>query len=179
MAKFRIERTDTPWRARLFSSEKLTPPDFDAIAAELGTLPVRARKAGLVAARRASRREAIETRWNGKESSNTAGKGDYVVANLSAARAVLRDSEGHANVHVIEAARFPELYERDEGHNEFGDIYRPRALAIVEALHFPGGFEILAPWGEVQVAPEGYLLRNGNDIYGNNSEPFEATYAAV
>jgi hypothetical protein len=37
----------------------------------------------------------------------------------------------------------------------------------------------LAPWGQRERAPKGYLLLNGKDVYGNNAGTFEATYEMV
>ncbi len=78
------------------------------------------------------------------------------------------------NTYVIAADRFQSLYEATDGRNPHGAIYR--AKGVVEALHLPGGFDIVAPWGERQQAPSGYLLLNGHDVYGNNAETFRATY---
>lgn len=168
-------------KARLLAPEGIkvsgARDEFREIASSLGVSPVKARKIGYVSARRAEKRETIETRWNGKETSVTADPGDWIVSNMNADKALLKDREGHYNVYAIAAAKFPQLYQRDRGATEQGDIYK--ALAIVEALPLPGGFEILAPWGETQVADAGYLLKNGSDVYGNNQETFEKTYVTV
>lgn len=148
--------------------------EFDRLAAELHTFVRRARKTGFVAARLSRFREAVVTHWNGTETTNTAQPGDMIATNLDAVRQVLRDAAGNSNVYVILAAKFPELYERDAGTTEFGDVYR--AKGVVDVIHVSGGFEILAPWGQVQQAGEGYLLRSGTEVYGNNKETFERTY---
>ncbi len=77
------------------------------------------------------------------------------------------------------AGRFLELYAPLRGKEiaRLGKVYRPKG--VVTALRFRGGFDILAPWGERQVAPAGYLILNGADVYGNNAETFEATYEAL
>ena len=155
----------------------LTPADFERIAKETGRRPLRARKIGFVAARQASKREVVETRWNGKETTNTARKGDWIVTNLSPRQEALRDREGCLNIYVIRAERFPSLYEPTGVQNEFGALHR--AKSIVDAIALPGGFDIVAPWGEQQTAPSGYLLRNGTEVYGNNAETFAATYEEV
>lgn len=160
--------------ARLRATKQLTSDDFESVASALRTAPRRARKTGLVAARRATHREAVETRWNGKETSDVAEPGDYIVTNMSPSGDVLRDSKGAANTYVVRSARFASLYERTTGDIDLGEIYRP--LGIVDAIALPGGFDIVAPWGERQLADAGYLIRNGEDIYGNNKETFEATY---
>ena len=166
-----------PGQARLVARDQLTPADFAAIATGLNTLPVRARKAGFITAREATRPERIVTRWNGEETANTAEPGDFIATNLSPERAILRDAGGNANIYVIRAARFPELYEPVASLIEHGRVYRARG--IVEALPLPGGFEILAPWGEQQRAESGYLLMNGSEIYGNATATFEATYRRI
>ena len=45
-----------------------------------------------------------------------------------------------------------------------------------QVLYFAGGFELVAPWGELQQVPEGYLLLNGTEVYGNNRETFDTSY---
>jgi hypothetical protein len=159
---------------RLESRAKLTPDDFHAIARALGMKPVRARKIGFVAAREAGSPEKIETRWNGTGTTNIARPGDFIVINLSPDRLALRDGEGLLNVYVIVADLFTRLYEPVGEHNEHGAIYR--AKGVVSALPLPGGFDILAPWGERQTAASGYLLLNGNQVGGGDRDTFVATY---
>lgn len=161
--------------ARLLAPRGLARGDFDALAAELGVSPRSAHKVDHLAARCATQRETVVTHWNGEETSNVAEPGDYVVSSLGADRTPLQDRDGNLNTYVIKAKRFPDLYERETGTIEQGEVYR--AKGEVEAIHLPGGFDILAPWGERQVAPDGYLLRNGSEVYGNNRETFESTYA--
>src|SRR5688572_18144736 len=62
-------------KARLVAQKRLSERDFADIAKTLRKRPKKARKVGMVAARKAARTERIETRWNGKESSNTAEAG--------------------------------------------------------------------------------------------------------
>ena len=54
-----------------------------------------------------------------------------------------------------------------------------RAKGVVSAIALPGGFDIVAPWGERETAPAGYLLLNGTEVYGCNQETFVATYEVV
>jgi len=164
-------------RRRLVARDRLSKADFRSVAKELDASPFPARKIGFVAARRAPREEIVETRWNNKETRNTAAPGDWIVTNLSPRKEVLRDKAGHANTYVIRADKFPQLYEPDVGETEFGQIYKPNG--VVEAIRLSGGFQILAPWGQTQQSPDGYLLLNGTEVYGNDRETFEATYAAV
>ena len=169
---FKIERTARG--DRLEADAVLMPSDFQSIANKLGHPPLRARKIGYVAARRAEKREAVETRWNGKETTNTARVGDFIVTNLSPQRIPLRDGEGHVNVYVILAERFADLYEPASGESEHGAVHR--AKGIVSALPLPGGLDIAAPWGERQTASAGYLLLSSEEVYGSSKETFEATY---
>lgn len=177
---FRLERSGLGfWRkVRLVAPEGMDVASFDELARQLGTKARRAKKVGRVAARQATAEERVETRWNGKETHNTAQPGDWVVAALASSGAPLRDSDGEMNVYVIKAQRFGELYSRAAAaHSDAGDVYEPKG--VVDALRLTGGFEIKAPWGKSQQAASGYLLRNGNDVYGNNRETFEETYAFV
>lgn len=160
--------------ARLVTARKLMPSDFAKIASALNEEPKTARKTGFVAARKATETETVETEWNGTETSNTAFAGDWIVTNLKADKTPLHDRAGNANTYVISSVTFPKLYEDVGGENDFGAIYK--ATGTVEILPLPGGFDILAPWGERQVADAGYLLLNRTDVYGNNAETFNATY---
>jgi hypothetical protein len=172
---FKIDRTARG--DRLDAAAVLTPSDFQSIAKKLGHPPLRARKIGYVAARRAEKSEVVETRSNGKETTNTARVGDFIVTNLSPDREPLRDGDGHFNVYVIAAEKFASLYDPTDEDNEHGAIYR--AKGVVSALPLPGGFDIMAPWGERQTASAGYLLCNGPEVYGSSKEAFEETYEVV
>jgi hypothetical protein len=130
-----------------------------------------------VAVRPAKAGEVVETQWNGKETQNTAAHGDWIATNLSPDREVLRDSAGQANTYVIHPEKFASLFDRHVGNTEFGAIYKPKGT--VQALHFSAGFEILAPWGEMQQSPDGYLVLNETEVYGNNRQTFDATYEIV
>ena len=160
---------------RLTAQQSLTSEDFRAIGRRLGKAPMKARKIGRVAARRVEARQAVETRWNGKESQNVAEPGDWLVTSLAQDGSVLRDNDGHVNTYVIKAEKFSELYEPTTEAHEFGTVYR--AKGIVEALFLSAGFELMAPWGEMQRADVGYLLLNGTEVYGNHRDVFDATYA--
>lgn len=162
---------------RLLSRAALTGDQFHDIARELCIEPLRARKTGFVAARPATEPKVVETRWNGRETTNAARVGDWIVTNLTPEKKPLRDREGQLNVYVIAAERFGSLYEPTGGDDRFGAIYR--AKRTVEAIRFPGGFDIIAPWGERQTAPAGYLIFNGDEVYGSHAETFAATYAVV
>lgn len=181
MTAYSIAAEGMPPKPRLIASARLSASaDFDRLAADLarhGSARFRARKVAFVAARQATAPEAIETRFNGKETQNRAAPGDWIVTNLDADRTILRDAEGSANTYVIRAATFAGLYVRDSGSTDFGDIYK--ATGVVDAVAVAGGFDILAPWGERQVAPTGYVVRNGDDVYGIHGEAFDKTYERV
>ena len=164
-------------KARLEADAVLAPADFARIADELGETPVRARKIGYVAVRKAEEPEVVETRWNGKETTNTARPGDFVVTNLTPQQQPLRDQEGRENTYVIVADKFAALYEPTSESSALGTIYR--AKGVVSALPLPGGLDILAPWGECQRADDGYLLLNGDEVYGSSHEAFETTYEVM
>jgi hypothetical protein len=163
---------------RVEADALLTPDDFKKIAKDLVRPILRARKVGYVAARPARDGETVETRWNGTQTTNTARAGDWVVANLTPQREALRDRAGNLDVYVIAADKFAGLYEPTGERGELGAICRARG-GVVDAIRLPGGFDIAAPWGERQQAPSGYLVLNGGEVYGNNTETFAATYEAV
>ena len=175
---FTIEKTGSNSdKARLIARTVLGEDDFHAIADAVGVRPIKARKTALIAARPATTGERIETNWNGSETVNTAKPGDWVATSLTADGEVLHDRDGNANSYVIPAADFPTLYSPVVGSNEFGRFHAARGT--VAALYLSGGFEILAPWGEKQSAPAGYLMLSGSEVYGNNAETFAATYEVV
>ena len=175
---FMIEKTGSQHsNHRLVADAVLNSADFRAIAQSIDAKPTRARKTTPIAARQATISERIETHWNGSETINTAKPGDWIVTTLTANGQVLRDGSGHANQYVISAADFPTLYAPIDGGNELGGLYAARAT--VDALHLSGGFDIIAPWGERQTAPDGYLILSGRQVYGNNAETFAATYEVV
>lgn len=171
---YRIENLTTTGVPRVVAPDVLTQADFVRIATELRLTPFRARKCGYVAARQSLRAQRIETRWNQQETINTAEPGDWIAVNMSQDGHFLRDADGNLNIYVIKEYRFPILYSRTGGENEHGALYYPHGG--VEAIFLSGGFEILAPWGEVQRANAGYLVDNGSEIYGNAKETFDQTY---
>jgi len=81
------------------------------------------------------------------------------------------------DIYVIAGGRFASLYEPTEGESTFGKVYR--ATGVVSALSFPGGLDIAAPWGERQTTSAGYLLCNGEEVYGASTNAFEATYEVL
>lgn len=168
-------------RTRLVSEAPLTSKDFDTAARRLGQSVHTYRKVAPIAARLALSGEVIETRWNGEETRNTAQKGDWVATNLAQDRTPLQDTDGNFNTYIIGAQIFDQLYEPAPNVRSSemaqGRIFRRRET--VEAFYVPAGFDIAAPWGERQVAARGYLIRSGEDVYGNHAETFKATYKQV
>jgi hypothetical protein len=161
---------------RVVADALLTPEDFTRVARDLLRPLVRARKVGYVAARPAQAGEVVESRWNGTETVNTARAGDWVVTNLTPRCEPMRDRDGCLNTYIVAAECFPALYQPADGRSERGAIYR--AKSVVDAIRLPGGFDIVAPWGERQQAPSGYLILNRSEVYGSNTETFRATYDA-
>lgn len=159
---------------RVVSDCELTRSDFQDLAQQLGIDPVRARKVGFVAARRATGTERIATLWNDRETENTARPGDWIVTSLSRTQEPLRDKNGNLNTYVISADRFPGLYEPTGTTTPVGVVHKGKATVL--AFRFPRGFDIVAPWGERQKSADGYLILNGDEVYGNNVETFGATY---
>jgi hypothetical protein len=149
-----------------------------AAARGLGAAIRSYRKTGRVAALTATERQTVVTHWNGEETSNTAEAGDMLVTTLDAGGLPARDRDGHVNTYVIGPARFEALY-RGTGEPapqpEYGALFEARGE--VEAFAAPGGFEIMAPWGEMERAASGYIVLNGEDVYGVAGEVFEQTYA--
>lgn len=170
--KFRIEGGANS--QRLISKSILSAKDFQQIATQLGVSQIRAQKIGKVAAYQAEEEETIETLWNGEETKNVAQPGDWIVTNLSPISEVLRDAGGNKNIYVISKTRFPELYIETQGSLIDGQIYQSNNK--VSALPLPGGFDIVAPWGERQTGETGYLLLNKGDVYGNSKDTFDQTY---
>lgn len=160
---------------RIIAEAVLDARDFRVIAEKLGTPPRPARKIALIAARQVHAAEDVASHWNGLETSNTAAPGDWIATSLDADGNVLRDADGHANAYVIAAANFAALYREAEGANAAGRFYA--ATGKVEVLHLAGGFDIIGRWGERQLASDGYLVLNGDEVYGNNAETFARTYA--
>jgi hypothetical protein len=132
----------------------LVGAEFRKVADQIGRKTFKARKLGLVAARKAVKAETIETRWDGKETTNTTRPGDWIPTSHPNARCCW----------TIRATRTPR-----SSRPTRSPIYTGRSVYL----------SILAPWGEKQTAREGYPLLNGRDVYGNNAKTFDATYEVI
>lgn len=172
---YKIERVGASQEdIRVASARALTGEDFTRLARDLGMTPAAAHKSGFVSVRAAGKRQRLDVHWNGKETEIDVEPGDLIVTSMDENREVMRDANGKPNTYAVKPDKFASLYERTTGATDFGDIYRP--LGVVEALYLSGGFEIMAPWGELQRAEAGYIVKNGDEVYGNNKETFEQTY---
>jgi hypothetical protein len=163
-------------RKRLKSSEKLTAEDFEAIARSLGTKPRRVLKVGLAAACMVRKAMTFETEWGGEKTTSNAVPGDWIVTNLDRHGKPLKDNQGRLNQYVIKADRFPTLYKRIPGETEHGPKFDRDESNEVYSLPFPGGIDILAPWGKRQEVESGYLMRSGDEVYANDEDSFDKTY---
>jgi hypothetical protein len=169
-------------KPRLVSAEKLSAKeDFDHLVRELRVHKseyVKARKVSYVAARQATAVENIETRYDGKESEDTANPGDWIVTNMDTDRRIMKDKQGFVNTYVIRKENFERLYDLDHGEEQpHGRFYK--AKGVVHAIEVAGGFDIVAPWGQRQQGPDGFILRNGDDVYGIHRYAFDKIYKIV
>lgn len=177
MPSFEIESgPDSP---RLIGSKRLNRQDFEEIANAISQTPKQAKKVGMVAGKMATSETAIETVWESEKTVAQAQTGDWIVTNMKPDRSLLLDSKKQMNRYVISGERFPKLYKRIEGESDNGPLFVVRESVTVDCLHFPAGLDIVAPWGERQQLGSGYLLRNGEDIYGNEARSFEGTYQFI
>lgn len=163
---------------RIVSAHRLDAQAFRETARGIGAAIGRYRKTAKVAAQPSAERQTVITYWNGEETSNIAEPGDMLVTTLNAEGSPTRDTDGRVNTYVIGAARFEALY-RGTGapaqEPAYGASYEARGE--IEAFAAPGGFEIMAPWGEMERSANGYIVLNGEDVYGVAGEVFEQTYA--
>jgi hypothetical protein len=165
---------------RIVAARRLDAQAFRDTARGLGAAIGRYRKTAKVAAQPAAERQTVITHWNGEETRNIAESGDMLVTTLNADGSPALDTDGHVNTYVIGPARFEALY-RAAGEPapqpEYGALFEARGE--VEAFLAPGGFEIMAPWGEMERAASGYIVLNGEDVYGVAGEVFAQTYAKM
>ena len=170
---------------RLVSTRLLTKQDFGAIAKHLGVKPVRARKIGFVAARKAEVEESVTTLYNGKESQKTAQLGDWIVTNLKPDGNFVRDKDGNVNTYVISADSFPKLYKLKEAEKEgqasygYGAVYE--AISEVDAIRFAGGLELIASFGPQTIGDAAMLQfnRSNEQVFGNAEGSFRDTFVIL
>ena len=97
------------------------------------------------------------------ETTKTAKAGDHIVTRAA------------NDVYIIDAAKFPKLYEDDpENPDQFRSTNVGRAILMEEDI------VIAAPWGEDQQIKAGGILFRSNaspDVYGNQKHSFEADFA--
>lgn len=165
---------------RLEFTEQIDEDTFRALATQRRAKIGKYQKTGLVAATEAKERIEIVTYWNGEETRNIAERGDMIVTSLTNDFSILTDDQGQQNTYTMKAGRFAKLYQASgfaSTQNKLGWLYR--AKGQVYAFHVPEGFQIKAPWGEMQNADNGYIVLNGSDVYGVHSDVFEETYAEI
>ena len=176
---FNFVRKANRMAGRLVADTVLTPENFQRIADEIGIPPIERPQNRLSwPSRTATKTEVVETRSNGKETTNTARPGDYIVTNLSPQREPLRDRDGHLNIYVIRAAKFPDLYE-PAGERERARRCLPRQG---RRLRDPAARRLRhrRPLGRAPDRSERAIsLCNGREVYGVSKDAFDATYEVV
>lgn len=165
----------------LSSTARLSPDnDFEWITRELeqlGMMRRQARKTGLIVAQRAAGGERVEAHGqSGYQGFSIAKPGEFIATKLDRAGEIARNPEGKLDQWVLTEARFYELYTPASAVRS--DMYQPRGK-VIEVLPFEGGIDIVAAWGEHQTIDNGYLVRNGDDVYGIDAPSFHDTYDFV
>ncbi len=166
----------------LISAERLNSEgDFSIIQQQLkymGFEPRRVRKVGLAAARPATVADLECIACDpGDDQKQKLQPNDWFVVNLDATgrSPVLKD--GKRDSYIIDDRKFSDTYEKATGEFEGIEIFRKRAgIDVITALPLPGGYDIVQSWGAREPAASGYLLRNGDDVYGIEANVFDATY---
>lgn len=161
-------------RYKISSRIRLTPEDFDGIAGSIGIAPSRARKIGFVTAVQLAHDDVVITRWNSEVAKREAKAGDWVVTNLDANKVAITDGRGNLNRYSMSQSEFARLYVATRQAPDGAPVYAPKT--VVDVLPCFGGLEIMAPWGMVQKIGKAYLMRNGDQVYGNDYKSFVATY---
>jgi len=163
---------------RLSSTARLSPDnDFEWITRDLdqhGLQRRQARKTGMIRASRAVGGEQIEAHsTDGFQGFSTAQPGEFIATKIDRDLQVVRNPEGKLDQWVIKPERFYELYTPASSTDP--ELFQPKGK-VIEVLPFEGGIDIVAAWGEHQAIENGYLVRNGDDVYGVNAAWFHATY---
>ncbi len=162
---FRLVPQDGGEGPLLKSDHPLTSLDVRRISERLGIQRQRARKRGLVAARRTD--------------IAASGTGDWLVTALDDSGHAIRDRDGRKQTSVIAAERFAALYGPASRRlaTEDGDLFERRG--ILEALRLPGAFDVVAPWGERQQGARGWLLLDGGEVSAITDELFSDGYIVL
>lgn len=136
------------------------------------------RKKKNVFARKARLGEQIETfTSDGKETVNTAGKGDYIVENQTEAK----------ELYILPSAMFQKRYEFLRACEGEFDEFRPlgKVIAVemnaenMSTLNMEVPFSFMAAWGEaVVIKPDDFLvcLPDFSEVYRIAHKEFEQTY---
>jgi hypothetical protein len=142
----------------------------------------RYRKCRNIFAKRATDGEKIDTvTADGKETSNTARAGDYII----------RNQTGAGEQYLLNAEKFAGKYvHAGPGDQQDWEEYRPvgEILAVeltadvLTTLGWPGEFYFMARWGEPMVAKTGDFLAvppDRSEVYRIARKEFFETYAPV
>lgn len=194
---YRVEFSGKNDLIQVVSDRILSADDFLAIESELKTKGIEAfdaRRTGFVSAQQVGEggRIRVATSFDGVETENWAEPGDWIVANMDksfdnqqppnsdisvAESHVVRDEAGSYDRYVLKPQNFAKRYEATSHRTSQGVVYRSKTPQHpVRAVALPGGFDIIAPWGERQRRSVGYLLLSHGDVYGIYGPSFDMTY---
>jgi hypothetical protein len=162
---FRLVPQDAGEGPLLRCDHPLTALDFRRVSERLGIERQRARKRGLVAARRTDM--------------TTSGSGDWLVTTLDEHRQPIRNRDGRVHTSSVSAERFPVLYAlvADIPPTPDGHVFERRS--DLEALRLPGPFDIVAPWGQRQQGLRGWLLLDGGEVSAITDDQFSDSYVVL
>ncbi|MDZ4841438.1 MAG: hypothetical protein SH859_04720 [Hyphomicrobium aestuarii] len=182
-SRYKIEYQTSGGRTfpRLSSTARLSPDnDFEWITRDLdqhGLQRRQARKTGTIRATRAVGGEQIEAHsTDGFQGFSTAKVGEFIATKLDRDLQVVRNPQGNLDQWVIKPEKFDELYTAASATDP--ELFQPTGK-VIEVLPFEGGIDIIAAWGEHQAIGNGYLVRNGDDVYGIDAATFHTTYDFV
>ena len=136
-------------------------------------------KTGQVQATKAKGGEMIiTTTSSGKETTNTAAKGDYIVTNLAT-----KAKESY----IISSEKFAARYKKIKTISRGVGLYNPKGkvraitltASLLKSLKWKDKFYILATWGENQYVEKGdYLVcpMTKDEVYRIGRKEFRKTY---
>ncbi|MES9971499.1 MAG: tetratricopeptide repeat-containing protein [Candidatus Thiodiazotropha sp.] len=127
--------------------------------------------------------EVVSLVASGRETVNTAGKGDYVVENQTGAK----------ELYIVSGAKFEQRYKEESRLDDGWSIYMPQGRvkgievdrSVLNLFNQQGSFYITAPWGEAQYVEEGDMfvtslpLQEDMEIYRIARKEFFETYKSV